>query len=437
LRGEQGKGLLMKVNVEDVSLVKKKVHVEIPEEDVLKEIDAFYDDLKKKAKIKGFRPGKVPRDILERHFKDYVKAEVLQKLIEDTYPKALSEVSLSPVSPPVVDPQGLEKGKPFQYAAIVEIKPDLKPEGYVGLNLEGKKEEASEEEVETRLKNLQDLHAQLRTIPDARPIQNGDFVNVDYDAKMGGKPLEEGKGVDFTVEVGSGRFIPAFEEKLVGLKPEEEKDFDVLFPGDYGYQKWAGKTISFHVRMKEIKEKILPPLDDEFAKDLGDYASLGDLKTRIKQDVQKEKDRELDRQLKDQVVDQILKVNSFEAPESLVEGQTKGLVSDTKARLASQGVDFKNLGVSEEKLQDDYKGMAEKQVKTFLILEKIAAQEGITVTDQEVEGRLREISERSRQKFEVVKAYYEKNELLPEMKAKIMSEKTLDFIVQKANVTYV
>jgi trigger factor len=427
----------MKVNVEEISMVKKKVHVEIPEEDVVKEIDAFYQDLKKKAKIKGFRPGKVPRDILERHFKDYVKAEVLQKLIEESYPKALSEVALSPVSHPVVDPQELEKGKPFQYNAIVEIKPDIALGTYVGLKLEGKKGEASDEEVEERLKNLQNLHAQLKTVPDPRPIVNGDFVIIDYEATMDGKPLDEAKGIDFTVEVGSERFIPAFEEKLIGLTPEEEKEFDVSFPADYGYATWAGKTISFHVKIKEIKEKVLPPLDDEFAKDLGDYPSLNELRAKLKTDIQKEKDHELDHQLKDQVIDQLLKANPFEIPESLVEGQTKTLVSDTKNRLASQGMDFKALGVTEEKLQGDYKEMAEKQVRTFLILEKVAAQEGITVTDEEVDERLREISERTRQKIEVVKRYYEKNELLPEMKAKMESDKTLDFLLQKSEISYI
>ena len=427
----------MKVNVEEISTVKKKVHVEIPEEDVDKEIDAFYQDLKMKAKIKGFRPGKVPRDILERHFKDYVKVEVLQKLIEESYPKVLSELALSPVSHPVVDPQELEKGKPFQYYATVEIKPDIALQPYVGLKLEGKKAEAADEEVEERLKNLQNLHAQLKTIPDPRPVAKGDFVIVDYEATMDGKVLDEAKGIDFTVEVGSERFIPAFEEQLIGLKPEEEKTFDVPFAADYGYAAWAGKTISFHVKIKEIKEKVLPPLDDEFAKDLGDYPSLNELRAKLKADIQKEKDYELNRQLKDQVVEQLLKANSFEIPESLVEGQTKSLVSDTKSRLASQGMDFKALGVTEEKLEGDYKEMAEKQVRTFLILEKVATQESIAVTDEEVDGRLKEISERTRQKFEVVKRYYEKNELLPEMRAKMESDKTLDFLLQKSEITYV
>jgi trigger factor len=427
----------MKANVEEISSIKKKVSIEIPEDQVTKEVESFYKDLGKKAKIKGFRPGKVPRNILERYFKDYVKAEVIQKLIEETYPKALSETDLQPISPPVIDPGEFEEGKPFQYSAVLEVKPEIKLEGYTGLKIEGKKEEVKDEEVEERLKALQNLHANLKTISEARPIQAGDYVIVDYEASMGGKPLEGGKAIDFTVEVGSGQFIPAFEEKLIGLKPEEEKEIEISFPEDYGYQKWAGKTISFHVKIKEIKEKILPPLDDEFAKDLGDYSSFEELKAKLKGEIEKEKELGLERQLKDQVVDQLLEANPFEVPESLVEEQTKTLVSDTKLRLAAQGVDLKNLGLSEEKLQEDYKAMAQKQVKTFLILEKIAGQEGIAVTDEEADDRLREMSERMHQKFDVVKRYYEKNGLFPEVKAGIIRDKTLNFLLEKASIHYV
>jgi trigger factor len=427
----------MKASVEEISSIKKKVSVEIPEDQVTKEVESFYKDLGKKAKIKGFRPGKVPRDILERYFKDYIKAEVVQKLIQDTYPQALTEADLQPVSPPVIDPGEFESGKPFQYSAVIEIKPDIKLEGYTGLKIEGKKEVVKDEEVEERLKALQNLHANLKAISEARPIQAGDYVIIDYEARMDGKPLEGGKAIDFTVEVGSGQFIPALEEKLIGLKPEEEKEIEVSFPEDYGYKKWAGKTISFHVKIKEIKEKILPPLDDEFAKDLGGYASFEELKAKLKGEIEKEKELGLERQLKDQVVDQLLEANPFEVPDSLVEEQAKAMVSDTKLRMAAQGVVLKNLGVSEEKLQEDYKAMAQKQVKTFLILEKIAGQEGIAVTDDEADDRLREMSERMHQKFDVVKRYYEKNGLLPEVKDGIIRDKTLNFLLEKANINYI
>ena len=425
----------MNVNVEDISSIKKKVSIEISEDQVAKEVDSFYKDLGKKAKIKGFRPGKVPRNILERYFKDYVKAEVVQKLVQETYPTALSEANLQPVSNPMIDPGEMESGKPFQYSVTIEVKPEIKLEEYLGLNVEGKKEEVKDEEVEERLKALQNLHANLKTIEEARPIQKGDFVIVDYEAKMDGKPLEEGKAIDFTVEVGSDRFIPAFEEKLIGLKSEEEREIEVLFPEDYGYKKWAGKTIAFHVKIKEIKEKILPILDDEFAKDLGDYSSLEELKVKLKQEIEREKKLAFDRQLKDQMIDQLLQKSTFDVPESLVDEQAKTLVSDLKLRLAAQGMKIDSLGVSEEKLQSDYRETAMKQVRTFLILEKIAAQEGITVTDEEVEGRLREISERTRQKYDVVKRHYEKNGLIPEVKAGIMNEKTLNFLLEKANIS--
>lgn len=426
----------MRANTEEISPVKKKISVEIPEDRVTQEVNSFYKELGKTAKIKGFRPGKVPRNILERYFKDYVKSEVVRKLIEDTYPEALSETHLQPVSPPEVDPGEFLEGKPFQYSAVIEVKPEFKLEEYAGLKIEGKREEAKDEEVEERLKALQNLHANLNSISEARPIRAGDFVIVDYEASADGKSLEGGKAVDFTVEVGSGQFIPAFEEKLIGLKPEEEKEIEVTFPEDYGYAKWAGKTISFHVKIKEIKAKILPPLDDEFAKDLGEYSSLGELKAKLKSEIAKEKELALDRQLRDQVVDRLLEANPFEVPESLVAEQAKALVSDTKLKLAAQGVALKNLGVSEEKLQEDYKAMAQKQVRTFLILEKIAGQEGIAATDEEAEDRLKEMSEKMHQKFDVVKRYYEKNGLLPEVKAGIIRDKALSFLLEKANVTY-
>ncbi|MGO8990932.1 MAG: trigger factor [bacterium] len=426
----------MKASVEEISSVKRKISVEIPEDEVVKEVESFYKDLGKKAKIKGFRPGKVPRNILERFFKDYVKAEVIQKLIEESYPKALSETELQPVSPPAIDPGEFVGGKPFQYSAVFEIKPDIKLEGYAGLKLEGKKEEVKDEEAEQRLKALQNLHANLTTLSEARAIQAGDYVIVDYEAYAEGKPLEGGKATDFTVEVGSGQFIPTFEEKLIGLNLEEEREIEVSFPADYAYQKWAGKTVSFRVKIKEIKAKILPPLDDEFAKDLGD-SSLEDLKVKLQGEIEKEKALALEQQLKNQAVDQLIDGNPFEVPESLVEEQAKAMVADTKLRLAAQGVALKNLGVSEEKLQGDYRAMAQKQVKTFLILEKIASQEGITVTDEEADGRLKEISEKMHQPFDAVKRYYEKNNLLPEVKAGILRDKTLNFLLEKANVEYI
>lgn len=424
----------MDIQIEDLSSIKKKINVEIPVEQVSREIDSFYGELKKKARIKGFRPGKVPREILERYFKDYVKAEVTQKLIQDTYSEAISEGHLQPVSTPIIDPGELEKDKPFHYSVTVEVKPEIKIEGYLGLIIEGKKEEVKEEEVEERLKDLQNLHAILKTVPAPRPIQKGDFVLLDYEAWFEDKPLEEGKAIDYTVEIGGGRFIPDLEEALIGLKPEEEKEIKVSFPEDYGYKKWAGKTISFRIKIKEIKEKILPPLDDEFPKNFGDYASLEEFKQKLKGDLEKEKEAILRKHLKDQIVDRLLEAHPFEIPESLVKAQAKALVSDMKLRLATQGMGLKDLNLSEEKLEEEYRELSQKLVRTYLILEKIASQEGIEVTEEEIEQRLKEISERTRQPLEAVKRLYESRKLIPELKAEILNEKTLNFLLEKAQI---
>ncbi len=425
----------MDVNIEEISPIKKKVTVEIPVEMVSKQIDSAYEGLKKKAKIKGFRPGKAPRSILERYFKDYVKAEVIQKLIEETYQNAISENNLNPISPPLIDPGELEAGKSFQYTAIIEVKPDFQLEEYLGLKIEASREPIKDEEIEERLKNLQNMHASLKTVDEQRPVQAGDYVIIDYEAKEGGKTIEGGKAINFSVEIGSGQFIKELEEKLIGMKIDEEKEIEISFPKDYGYKKWANKKISFHVRIKEIKEKILPPIDDEFAMDVGGYSSLEELKARLKEEIEREKELEWKRQLKEKIVDQLIEKNRFEVPESMIERQAKILVSNTKLRLATQGLSLKNLDTTEDELLKEYQDLAERQVRTMLILEKIAEKEGISISEDEIENRFKELSEETNQKLDLIKRYYERNELITDLKKEMLMEKTLNFLFERAEIT--
>lgn len=424
----------MNVNIQEISSVKKKVTIEIPVEIVSKEIDMAYESLKKKAKIKGFRPGKAPRSILERYFKDYIKAEVTQKLIEDTYQTAISEWNLNPISPPLIDPGELETGKSFQYTAIIEVKPDIQLDDYLNLKIEGHREPVKEEDIEKRLKNLQNLHANLKIVEEKRPIQAGDYVIIDYEAKEDGRPLEGGKALNFSVEIGSGQFFKELEEKLIGMKLDEEKEIEVSFPKDYRYKKWAGKIISFHIKVKEIKEKILPPIDDEFAKDIGNYQSLEELTLRLKEEIEREKELSWKRQLKEKIIDKLIEKNRFEVPDSLIERQARILVSNTKVKLATQGLSLKNMDIAEEELLKEYQDLAERQVRTTLILEKIAEKEGIFISEVEIDNRLKEISEETNQKLDVIKKYYERNDLLPELKKEMLMEKTLNFLLERVEI---
>lgn len=424
----------MDVSVEEINPVKKKLIVEIPVDLVSKEIDSAYEALKKKAKIKGFRPGKAPRSILEMYFKDYVKTEVIQRLIENTYEKAISEKNLQPVSPPLIDPGKLEGGKSFQYSAIIEVKPEFQLEGYLGLKLKQKKEPVREEDIEQRLNNLQNLHANLKTIEEDRLIKDGDYVIIDYEAKESGKPLEDGRAINFSVEIGKGQFFLELEQKLIGMKIGEERDIEVSIPKDYGYKNWAGKTISFNVKIKEIKEKVLPPLDDEFAKDVGGYSTLEELKARIREDMERERELEWKQKLREEIIDQLIENNKFEVPETMIERQARSLASSMKVRINAQGLTLKDMNITEDELVKEFGEVAKRQVRMFLILERIAQKEGLNVSEEEIEERIRDISERVNQKFEVMKRYYEKNDLIPELKNEILIEKTLNFLLEKAEI---
>jgi len=425
---------MVKIDVEDLSSTKKRLQIEVPGEVVAKEIDSAYRKLSKKARVKGFRPGKVPRAILQRYYGDYVKDDVISTLVNDTYFKAISDKDIKPVSQPTIDNGTLEEGKAFEYSAIVEVKPDIHVKDYLGLRLRGKKAEVVGEDVEKRLRHLQNLHAQLVTTEERKKVKEGDFVIIDYEGFSDGKPFEGNSGKDFMLQIGSGGFIPGFDDRLIGSERDDEKELEITFPEDHPTM--AGKRAVFRVRIKEIKEKIVPKLDDEFAKDMGEYQNLEELKDKIREDLKREGEESTRRDLENQLIEKLINANPFDVPRSMVEGQIDYFVADTKIRLASQGLAFNDVGVEEGRLRKDFEESAVKRVKGRLILEKISALEEISVKDEEVTERLREISLRTNQNVEKVRGYYQKGDRMEELKAKIVEEKTLDFLLERSTITF-
>lgn len=424
---------MVKIDVEDLGSTKKKLQIEVPGEIVTKEIDSAYRKLGKKAKVKGFRPGKVPRAILQQYYVDYIKNEVISKLINDTYFKAISDKDIRPVSQPTIDNGTLEEGKAFEYSAIVEVKPDIQVKDYLRLHLRANKAEVAREDVEKRLRELQNLHAQLVTVERRKKTREGDFVIVDYEGFCDGRPFEGSRGKDFMLQVGSGGFVPGFDEKVIGAERDDEVEIEMTYPENHPTM--AGKRAVFRVRIKELKEKILPKLDDEFAKDIGQYKDLKELRARIREDLKKEGEESKRRELENQLIEKLIDGNPFDVPRSMVEQQIDYLVADAKIRLASQGLALKDVGVGEEKLRKDFEEAAVKRVKQGLILQKISALEGISVENEEVTEKLREISLRTNQNVEKVRGYYQKGDRMEELKARIAEEKTLDFLLKKSNIT--
>lgn len=424
---------MIKIDVEDLSSTKKRLQIEVPGEVVSKEIDSAYRKLSKKAKVKGFRPGKVPRTILQRYYGDYVQNEVMSSLISDTYLKAISEKDIKPVSQPTIDNGTLEEGKAFEYSATVEVKPDVDVKDYLGLQLQGRKVRVAKGDVDKRLRELQDLHAQLATEEKRRKIREGDFVVIDYEGSSDGRPFEGSGGKDLMLHIGSGGFVPEFDEKLIGAGRDDEREVEVTFPEDHPTM--AGKQAVFRVKVKEIKKKVLPKLDDEFAKDIGGYEDLKELRSRIREDLKREGEESAKRDLERQLVEKLIEHNFFDVPRSMVEGQIDYFVADTKIRLASQGVDLKDVRIDEGKLRKDFEEAALKRVKQGLILEKISALEGISAEDEEVTERLREISLRTNQNLEKVRGYYQKGDRMADLRARIVEEKTLDFLLRRSSIT--
>ena len=425
---------MVKIDVEDLGSTKKRLQIEVPGEIVTREIASAYRKLSKKARIKGFRPGKVPRAILQRYYGDYINNEVIGTLINDTYFQAISDKDIKPVSQPTIDNGTLEEGKAFEYSATVEVKPDIHVKDYLGLKLQERKAKVAKEDVERKLRELQDLHAQLVTVEERKGVREGDFVIIDYEGFSEGKPFEGSSEKDFMLRVGSGGFLPGFDEKLIDLQRDDEKEVEMTFPDNHPTM--AGRQAVFRVRIKEIKKKIVPKLDDEFAKDIGEYKDLKELKARIREDLERKEEESIRRDLEKQLIEKLIEGNSFDVPRSMVEGQIDYFVADTKIRLASQGLALKDVGVEEAKLRKDFEEAAVKRVKQGLILEKISALEGISVKDEVVTERLREISLRTNQNAGKVREYYQKGDRMEELKARILEDKTLDFLMKGSTITF-
>jgi trigger factor len=420
----------MKVEIEQLGPIRKKMSVALPPELVDREVEKAYLKLQQEIRLKGFRPGKAPRALLQRYFKAQVEEDVISALVQDSYPRALDENKMLPVSQPVIEKGVLEKGKEFSYTASFEIKPVLDVQGYQGLQLEKEKLSITEQDIEQQLKNLQDNHATLKAV-EGREARAGDCVVIDYEGSIEGKPFAGSSLKDHLLEIAPESFLPGFSEQLTGLEAGQEKAFALAMPAGYARDDLAGKTIDFKVQLREIKEKILPALDDEFARDLGAYADLADLKEKIRASLTAQRQQQIETGLREKIAGTLIEKNPVEVPPAMIEQQIRNMIVSMQQRLYSQGVNFENFPYSIEKLSEIYREPAEKQVRTSLLLEAIAGKENITVSEENLENRYGEIAQSLNQEPAAVRKSIE-----PELiKAQLLEEKAIDFIIAHATVT--
>ncbi len=425
----------MKTSVEDISPVKKKLLVEIESQEVDNKLDDAYKKLSNKAKIPGFRPGKAPRKILEIHFGNQVVEDVTRDLINETLPKVIKDVETFPLGPPLLEKDSLKRGKNFAYSAMIEILPQFELKNYLGLEVEKEKFLITDEDVKKQLEQIRINHGKLTSINRNRPIKKDDYVIIDYEGFDKGKPLDGVKSPNFLLKVGSNDFHPDFEESLIGLKKDNETEISVDFENNYYHSKLAGKSINFKVKIIDIKEMMLPELNDEFAQNIGaDFKSLEDMKNKVRETVAVEREKKIDREMKQRLLQNISESVDFELPQILVESEIISAVENVKQNLFRSGSTLKKIGLSEEKIRKDFRPISEKHVKEMLILGKIAKQDNISVGEEDLEKAFNELASTTGEDYNNLRKYYENRNILDSLKEKLLEEKTLNYLVDHAKV---
>ncbi len=417
----------MKVTIESLSPIQKKLSFEIPPERVAEEIERSYRAVQSNARIKGFRAGKVPRPLLERHFGEQIAAEVSSLLVEESYGQALAEHAVPVVSRPHIVTEKLIPGQPFRYSATVEVRPEISLADYEGIEVERRVRKVGEHEVTQALDRLAESFAQLHPITDRDTVELGDVVTVDYSAFRRGKPVAGMQGKGRLVELKQGAAPPGFVEHLAGVRKGETVRFSVP-PTEASTQSQEEST-TFCVTVRDIARKEKPLLDDEFAKDHGECATLEELRAKILDNLQKAANRQADRQMEDELLSKILDRNPFAVPPSLVQDQVRRLLAESGIERA---VDVSALP---EPLRDELTMRARKQVQTIFVLDAIAKQAALTVSEEELHQRVAEIlaaaGPEHRQRLEVSYAQPENREKVRE---RLLREKALRFLVDKAKI---
>ena len=422
------------IKMEELSPVKKKLSFEIPWIEVKEELDAVYRDVGKKAKIKGFRPGKVPRKVLERYFKEQAEGDAITNIVNKNYWQALENKGLMSISKPDIVQEGLKENADFSFTASFETEPEFEPKGYKGMEVEKETIQITDVDLENRLMQIRQMFATMEEVKEDRPLAKGDFVTIDFAGSLNAESPKELKAENYFLEIGSQRFIPGFEEQLVGMKNSETKLINVTFPEEYQEKKFAGKEVTFSVTVKNIKEKKLPGIDDAFIKNFDRYNSLEDLKNDVRKTLEEEGKKLSETKLQNSIMEILMKENDFEVPPSLVEKQIYYMMADTHKRMTSAGMDEKNALELSFKMHDKFKDEAAKIVRSFLILKKIAEKESFIIEEPDMDQHIRDLAEKHGRDYELLKSAYEQEERKDNLKAELIQKKVFDFIEQYANI---
>ena len=417
----------MSVQVENLEKNMAKLTIEVSAEDLEKALESAYQKQKKQISVPGFRKGKVPRAMIEKMYGvDVFYEDAANALMQQNYAAAVDESGIDIVSRPTVDVVQIEKGKPFIFTAEVAVKPEVTLGKYMGVTVTKIDTSVSDEEVDEALEKERNNNARTINVTD-RPVAQGDTAVIDFEGFVDGEAFEGGKGENYPLTIGSGSFIPGFEEQLVGAEAEKEVEVKVTFPEDYHAEELKGKEAVFKCTVHEIKAKELPEIDDEFAAEVSEFDTLEEYKADVKAKIKEQKAADGKRNQEDQAVEQAVKNAEYEIPQPMIDTQTTQMVEDFAQRIQSQGITleqyFQFTGLTAEKMMEDMKPQALKRIQTRLVLEKVAEVENIQPTEEEVNEEISKMAEAYKMEADKLK------ELLGERELEQMKK---DMAVQKA-----
>jgi trigger factor len=414
---------------------RRELEIEIPVEDVSKATERVAKEIARIANVPGFRKGKAPISLIKKRFAEDIKGEVLQSLVPERVEKAVNEQKLSPVSQPQVDKLDFNEGQPLKFRAVFEVMPEFELGNYKDMQLEVTATDLTDEDVTKTLEDMRQRAAAFSPV-EGRAIENGDFAQL----KLTGTPSDGGEPLQaesVLCHIGAEETMEAFNENLRGANIGDKKNFDVDYPADYPDPKLAGKKYHYDVEVLGIKNKKLPELNDEFAKDVSDATTLDELKGKIRESLEHQRDHRKKEAVREKVLEQLIKSHDFPVPESLVEHQMDARLERVVRSLAAQGVDPRAVNVDWVTLRKGQQERAMGDVKAELVIDRIATAENIDVTDEEVQHEVEHMASHSGESAEAIHARLTKQGALDRMKAKLRSDKTLDWLAQNSKITTV
>ncbi len=425
----------MSLQVEKLEKNMAKLTIEVSAEELEKALQGAYLKQRGNISMPGFRKGKVPRQMIEKMYgAEIFYEEAANSIIPEAYSKAYDECELEIVSQPAIDVVQLEKGKPFIFTAEVATKPEVTLGEYKGLKVDKVSNRVTAKEVDAKLEEEQKKNARTVAVED-RAVQDGDEVMLDFEGFVDGVAFEGGKGENYPLTIGSGSFIPGFEEQLIGVEKEQEVEVNVTFPKEYHSADLAGKDAVFKCTVHEIKVKELPELDDEFAAEVSEFDTLEEYKADIKAKIKEQKIAEGNRKKEDQAVEQAVANATMEIPEAMIDTQVRQMAQEFGQRIQAQGLTmeqyFQFTGMTADKMMEDMKPQAVKRIETRLVLEAIAKAENIEITDEKVDEELAKMAENYGMEVDKLKEYMGENEK-EQMKADMAVQEAVTLLVENA-----